>query len=77
MYSSGTLETMNIVDKIAEDTILFHQIHKRIWPAAQRDATFWSHLTHVPDEEDKSEDSPHIWATVNNSVELPSHPVCY
>lgn len=66
---------MNIVDKIAEDTILFHQIHKRIWPAAQRDATFWSHLTHVPDEEDKSEDSPHIWATVNNSVELPSHPV--
>jgi collagen type IV alpha-3-binding protein len=70
----GTLETMNIVDKIAEDTIVFHQIHKRIWPTAQRDATFWSHLTHVPDEDDKSEDSPHIWATVNNSVELPSHP---
>lgn len=67
---------MNIVDKIAEDTIVFHQIHKRIWPAAQRDATFWSHLTHVPDEEDKSEDSPHIWATVNNSVELSTHPVC-
>lgn len=70
----GTLETMNVVDKIAEDTIVFHQIHKRIWPAAQRDATFWSHLTHVPDEENKSEDSPHIWATVNSSVELPSHP---
>lgn len=75
--SPGTLETMNVVDKIAEDTILFHQIHKRIWPAAQRDATFWSHLTHVPDEENKSEDSPHMWATVNSSVELPSHPVCY
>lgn len=73
----GTLETMNVVDKIAEDTIVFHQIHKRIWPAAQRDATFWSHLTNVPDEENKSEDSPHIWATVNNSVELPSHPVCF
>lgn len=71
----GTLETMNVVDKIAEDTIVFHQIHKRIWPTAQRDATFWSHLTHVPDEENKSDDSPHIWAVVNNSVELSSYPV--
>ncbi|XP_050538132.1 ceramide transfer protein [Daktulosphaira vitifoliae] len=69
----GTLETMNVVNEIANDTIVFHQIHKRIWPAAQRDCTFWSHLTHVPDVDNESEDGPHIWAVVNNSVELPSH----
>jgi collagen type IV alpha-3-binding protein len=39
-----TLEECNILESIAPDTLVFLQTHKRIWPANQRDALFWSHM---------------------------------
>ncbi|KAJ0174033.1 hypothetical protein K1T71_010179 [Dendrolimus kikuchii] len=39
-----TLETMTIVEEISSDAMVFHQTFKRIWPASQRDALFWSHV---------------------------------
>ncbi|XP_013137472.1 PREDICTED: collagen type IV alpha-3-binding protein [Papilio polytes] len=39
-----TLETMTIVEEISSDALVFHQTFKRIWPASQRDALFWSHV---------------------------------
>ncbi|CAK9303561.1 unnamed protein product [Gordionus sp. m RMFG-2023] len=42
-----TLETMKILEVLSEDTLVFHQIHKRIWPATQRDSCFWSHIKNV------------------------------
>ncbi|XP_039759642.1 ceramide transfer protein [Pararge aegeria] len=45
-----TLETMNIVEAISSDTIVFHQTFKRIWPASQRDALFWSHVRAAPQQ---------------------------
>ncbi|XP_015792902.1 collagen type IV alpha-3-binding protein [Tetranychus urticae] len=40
----NTLESMKVVEEINPNTLVFHQIHKRVWPAAQRDAVFWSHI---------------------------------
>ena len=64
---------MVVVENISDDTITFYQIHKKIWPASQRDAFFWSHLMQFPDAHDK--DGPQIWAVINNSMEHPNYPV--
>lgn len=68
----ATLETTTVLEKISDDTLLFLQVHKRIWPASQRDAVFWSHMRHVPD--DKDQDGPDIWVVCNNSIEIPDLP---
>lgn len=39
-----TLEDCQILEAISPDTLVFLQTHKRIWPANQRDALFWSHM---------------------------------
>ncbi|CAH0590157.1 unnamed protein product [Chrysodeixis includens] len=44
-----TLETMTIVEEISSDALVFHQTFKRIWPASQRDALFWSHVRQSTD----------------------------
>lgn len=67
------METTTVLEKIADDTLLFLQVHKRIWPASQRDALFWSHMRHVPDNKDQ--DGPDIWVVCNNSVDIPDLPV--
>ncbi|XP_049876913.1 ceramide transfer protein [Pectinophora gossypiella] len=45
-----TLENMTIVEEISSDTMVFHQTFKRIWPASQRDALFWSHVRASSDD---------------------------
>ncbi|GLH11022.1 Collagen type IV alpha-3-binding protein [Gryllus bimaculatus] len=54
-----TLEQMTILETVADDTLVFLQVHKRIWPASQRDALFWSHMRKVPDDKDR--DGHDIW----------------
>ncbi|KAG5885051.1 hypothetical protein JTB14_033369 [Gonioctena quinquepunctata] len=67
-----TLENMTVVENIAEDTFIFMQAYKRIWPASQRDILFWSHMRKLPNEKDR--DGPDIWTVVNNSTEDPDYP---
>ncbi|XP_054277748.1 ceramide transfer protein-like isoform X2 [Macrosteles quadrilineatus] len=62
----STVEQMTVVETIREDTLVFHQVHKRVWPTSQRDALFWSHMTRVPDPQDR--DAGDIWVVVNNSL---------
>lgn len=64
---------MTILDHISEDTLVFLQIHKRVWPAAQRDALFWSHIRSVPDARDS--DGPRTWIVCNNSTDHDKAPV--
>lgn len=67
---------MTVLDTISEDTLIFLQLHKRVWPTAQRDALFWSHIRKVipPDiEEDGAHDT---WIVCNRSTEHPDSPVC-
>lgn len=68
---TATVEQMTVLETIREDTLLFHQVHKRIWPASQRDAVFWSHITQVPDIKDQ--DAHNIWVVVNHSTDAPEH----
>lgn len=71
--SAATIEQMNVLEKISEDTMVFLQIHKRVWPATQRDALFWSHTRQVTDSKDT--DSKNTWIVCNHSTDHPNEPV--
>ncbi|XP_022837316.1 collagen type IV alpha-3-binding protein isoform X1 [Spodoptera litura] len=60
-----TLETMTIVEEIASDSLVFHQTFKRIWPASQRDALFWSHVR---------QSSENTYAVTNHSTTNADYP---
>ncbi|KAJ2944952.1 hypothetical protein O0L34_g1849 [Tuta absoluta] len=60
-----TLENMTIVEEISSDALVCHQTFKRIWPASQRDALFWSHVR-APDK--------HTYAVTNHSTVNPDYP---
>lgn len=64
---------MTVLEKVSDKILVFLQVHKRIWPTAQRDALFWSHTTHMTDPNDH--DGHDIWAVVNHSTQLPQYPV--
>lgn len=69
----ATLEQMKVLETISDDTLVILQIHKRVWPASQRDALFWSHVRRVPSDND--EDGQDIWIACNHSTEHPEAPV--
>ncbi|KAL3311065.1 Collagen type IV alpha-3-binding protein [Cichlidogyrus casuarinus] len=35
----------------SEDTVVFHQVYKRVWPATQRESLMWSHIRSLREEE--------------------------
>ncbi|QQP56949.1 Collagen type IV alpha3binding proteinlike, partial [Caligus rogercresseyi] len=55
----ATVEQATVLEKISEDILIFLQLHKRIWPASQRDSLFWSHRQKIKDisEDDAPEPS--------------------
>ncbi|KAF9824478.1 hypothetical protein SFRURICE_001362 [Spodoptera frugiperda] len=57
---------MTIVEEIASDSLVFHQTFKRIWPASQRDALFWSHVRQA---------SENTYAVTNHSTTNADYPV--
>lgn len=63
---------MTIVEQISPDTIVFLQTHKRIWPASQRDALFWSHMRKVMSKGDPQAHDE--WLVCNHSIELDAYP---
>jgi collagen type IV alpha-3-binding protein len=68
-----TLEECKILEEISKDTLVFLQTHKRIWPANQRDALFWSHMRKITENiEPGAKDA---WIVCNQSTEGPSYPV--
>lgn len=70
---AATLEEMQILEKISPDAMVFLQTHKRVWPATQRDALFWSHMRQITDGKD--EGALDTWVVCNNSVDHESFPV--
>lgn len=72
LSTTATLDDMAIIEKISPDTIVFLQTHKRIWPASQRDALFWSHMRKTTD---KTDDTAHDeWLVCNHSINLDAYP---
>lgn len=74
-----TVEQASVIEKISNDTLLFLQLHKRVWPAAQRDACFWSHMRKIEHSSPspQGDDSGNIhdtWVVCNKSVEHPKAP---
>lgn len=83
-----TVESMKVLEEIDSNTLIFHQVHKRVWPSAQRDAVFWSHIRQVKDPVasflSKEDVNPYncpelklynVWIVCNNSIEKPEVPV--
>jgi len=70
-----TLEDVQILEEVAPDTLVFLQTHKRIWPANQRDALFWSNMRRVTEGLD--EGAQDAWYVCNHSTESPTYPVSY
>ncbi|XP_055679742.1 ceramide transfer protein [Lutzomyia longipalpis] len=68
-----TLENMTILETISPDTLVFLQTHKRIWPASQRDALFWSHMRRVADDLEDP-DTHDAWIVCNHSTEHETYP---
>lgn len=66
---------MQILEKISPDAMVFLQTHKRVWPATQRDALFWSHMRQITDNKD--EGALDTWVVCNNSVDHESFPVSF
>ncbi|XP_065226191.1 ceramide transfer protein [Planococcus citri] len=71
-----TLEAngMEVLEMLSDDTLIFHQIHKRVWPTTQRDAVFWSHMRQVPKDEQDDQSVYDSWVVVNHSTDVKSHP---
>jgi len=65
-----TLDEMRVLEKVSDNVLIFHQIHKRIWPATQRDAVFWSHRRLISSTENSD-----VWMVCNNSIDHLDVPV--
>lgn len=76
---SATLEQMTVLDRVDDQTLVFLQVHKRVWPVAQRDALFWSHIRRIPNDDSlilSQDPRPHdTWIVCNHSAEHPDAPV--
>jgi len=72
MEWEGTLDSSRMIESLSDDTLIFHQVHKRVWPSAQRDTCFWSHMRSVEKKPESNVD-PNIkvhpdWIVVNYST---------
>ncbi|XP_005104758.1 ceramide transfer protein isoform X2 [Aplysia californica] len=71
MEWEATLDSSRVVEWLSDDTFISNNVIKRVWPASQRDACFWSHLRHMSKSNDEGPDS---WIVVNYSCEHPDCP---
>ncbi|XP_076443458.1 ceramide transfer protein-like [Babylonia areolata] len=67
----ATLENTQVVEWLSDDTFINNNVIKRVWPASQRDACFWSHIRHITANNDEGPDK---WIVVNYSCEHPNCP---
>ena len=68
---SATVEKVKVIEKLSENTAIFQQIHKRIWPSAQRDTCFISHIRQLGKEDVERIDKEvsNSWTVQNISME--------
>ncbi|XP_064296066.1 ceramide transfer protein-like isoform X2 [Phalacrocorax carbo] len=67
-----TIENFHVVENLADNAIIIYQIHKRVWPASQRDVLYLSAIRKIPAF---SENDPETWIVCNFSVEHDSAPL--
>ncbi|XP_052631245.1 ceramide transfer protein-like isoform X5 [Harpia harpyja] len=67
-----TIENFHVVENLADNAIIIYQMHKRVWPASQRDVLYLSAIRRIPAF---SENDPETWIVCNFSVEHDSAPL--
>ncbi|VDM94804.1 unnamed protein product [Thelazia callipaeda] len=70
-----TLVTAKVVERISMDTVIIHQLHKKVWPAAQRESLFWSNVRYLPHE--KSANALDLYLVCNHNCSLPTVPLIH
>ncbi len=76
MEWEGTLDSSRMIEALSDDTLVFHQVHKRVWPSAQRDTCFWSHIRSVEHKAISPDDTTYPdWIVVNYSTNHDQAPV--
>ena len=55
-----TIDSFDVLEVLNADTLVFHNIHKRVWPSVQRDCVILSHIVRIDDS---------TWCVSNMSVE--------
>uniref|UniRef100_A0A915B551 Collagen type IV alpha-3-binding protein n=1 Tax=Parascaris univalens TaxID=6257 RepID=A0A915B551_PARUN len=68
-----TVEMVNVVETVSMDTLIIHQVHKRVWPSAQRESLFWSHVRQVNSHKDP--DALDLFIVCNHDCERPDVPL--
>ena len=71
----STIESATILEALSEDTVVFHQLHKRVWPSTQRETVFCSHICTLPNAPREENQVGHTWMVGNFSVDHPAAPV--
>ncbi|XP_008635828.1 PREDICTED: uncharacterized protein LOC103619122, partial [Corvus brachyrhynchos] len=66
-----TIENFHVVENLSDNAIIIYQMHKRVWPASQRDVLYLSAIRKIPAF---SENDPETWIVCNFSVEHDSAP---
>jgi len=70
-----TIDSMRVLEEIDSDRLIFQQVHKRVWPTAQRDAVFWSHMRKVEPQGEGDQGLEDTWIVCNKSTEHPAAPL--
>jgi len=68
----STVERCRVLEKLSDNTIIFHQVHKRVWPSSQRDTVFVSHIRKLGPQEEGGRIENEIenaWMVTNWSTE--------
>ena len=61
-----TVDSFEVLEVLSADTLVMHNIHKRVWPSAQREGVILSHLARIDDS---------TWCVSNMSVEHAGAPL--
>ena len=73
---SNNNETKNVPFQVLQFNQTYLKVHKRVWPTAQRDALFWSHMRSVEvTPEEKAAGVIDTWIVCNKSCEHPTAPL--
>jgi collagen type IV alpha-3-binding protein len=75
MEWEATLESCKLVEKLASDSLIFHQVIKRVWPSAQRDSCFWSHIRSFDQAGSSKSTGLKSWIVVNYSTDHANAPL--
>ena len=68
-----------MIETLSANTMVFHQVYKRVWPSSQRETLFMSHIREIPSSNVSLERLEHEvgnpWLSINYSIDHPDVPV--